>query len=64
MTDLLNRELSAAQEMEVVATRVALTSFIMARVAWHLANGCDTAEKARELALQEWRVGVLGEKAG
>lgn len=35
--------------------------FLATRVAYHLAHGCDTPEKARELALVEWRVGVLGE---
>ena len=35
--------------------------FMAERVAWHLGNDCDTPEKARELALKEWRVGVLGE---
>ena len=35
--------------------------FMAERVAWHLGNGCDSPEKARELALREWRVGVLGE---
>lgn len=37
------------------------STFLAARVAWHLCNGCDSPEKARELALKEWRVGVLGE---
>ena len=37
------------------------TAFVAQRVAWHLGNGCDSPEKARELALKEWRVGVLGE---
>lgn len=37
--------------------------FLAERVAYHLAHGCDTPEKARELALVEWRVGVLGEKS-
>ena len=36
-------------------------NFLSTRVAWHLGNGCDSPEKARELALKEWRVGVLGE---
>lgn len=36
--------------------------FLAQRVAYHLAHGCDTAERARELALAEWDVGVMGEK--
>jgi hypothetical protein len=36
------------------------TTFLSERVAWHLSHGCDTAERARELALSEWRVGVMG----
>lgn len=39
------------------------STFLATRVAWHLGNGCDSPEKARELALKEWRVGVLGEVA-
>lgn len=39
------------------------STFLAQRVAWHLGNGCDSPEKARELALREWRVGVLGEPA-
>jgi hypothetical protein len=37
------------------------STFIAQRVAWHLAHGCDTAQRARELALAEWDAGVLGE---
>jgi hypothetical protein len=36
------------------------TAFLAQRVAWHLEHGCDTAKKARELALAEWGVGVVG----
>lgn len=36
------------------------TEFLAARIAWHLAHGCDTAQRARELALAEWDAGVLG----
>lgn len=38
-------------------------NFIAEMVMWHLMTDCDTPEKARELALVEWRVGVMGEKA-
>lgn len=36
------------------------SAFLATRVAYHLAHGCDTAERARELALAEWDVGVMG----
>ena len=36
------------------------TAFVAQRVAWHLAHGCDTAQRARELAMEEWDAGVLG----
>lgn len=36
------------------------STFIAQRVAWHLAHGCDTAQRARELAMAEWDAGVLG----
>lgn len=36
------------------------TVFLAQRVAWHLAHGCDTAAKARELAMAEWGAGVMG----
>ena len=43
-----------------VRTSEVKTEFLAARVAWHLAHGCDTAQRARELALAEWDAGVLG----
>lgn len=58
---------SAARVMEVARERleetanVGKTMFLASRVAWHLGNGCDTTKTARELALAEWSVGVLGE---
>lgn len=67
---LLVRVRALVQETNREARRVAgqrladlsgESTFLAARVAWHLAHGCDTPEKARELALKEWRVGVLGE---
>lgn len=36
------------------------TRFVAQRVVWHLSNGCDTAAKARELAMAEWDVAVMG----
>lgn len=69
---LLVRVRALVQETNREARRVAgqrladlsgESTFLATRVAWHLGNGCDSPEKARELALKEWRVGVLGEVA-
>ena len=50
--DSVHTSLVCAYEVE--------TGFLGQRVAWHLAHGCDTAQRARELALEEWAAGVLG----
>lgn len=49
-------------ERALVADLTGKTAFLAQRVAYHLAHGCDTAERARELALAEWDVGVMGVK--
>lgn len=66
---LLVRVRALVQETNREARRVAgqrladlsgESTFLATRVAWHLAHGCDTAQRARELALAEWDAGVLG----
>lgn len=58
---LAARQAERAAFQEASKARVPGLTFMTARVAWHLANGCDSPEKARELAIREWRIGVLGE---
>lgn len=43
----------------VSVARTGETVFVAQRVAWHLANGCDTVERALAEARREWAV-VLG----
>lgn len=47
-----------AEALEAASTPSALT-FVLTRSAWHLANGCDTPERARAEARRELAV-VLG----
>lgn len=49
-----------AEERDALREKVGYMTFLASRVAYHLAHGCDTAERARELALAEWDVGVMG----
>ena len=59
--ELLERiqQLESVHTSKVCAYEIE-TGFLAQRVAWHLAHGCDTAQRARELALAEWDAGVLG----
>lgn len=61
--DGLRTQVSELRQQVTNLSQVYHLTFLTERVAYHLNNGCDTPEKARELALVEWRVGVLGEKS-